>query len=262
MKNNEIPLTNFTGTFGKREWMPRHLLSMAAVIITVLMLVPQRAQAAAGDLDSRFGNGGAVLTDFPGNDDYAFAVRVQPDGRIVVAGESGIYPQLHSALVRYNKNGTLDPTFGTGGRVVATFDPNGDDLNAIVLQPDGKIVAAGSIHGMAFLVARFNADGSLDQAFGNNGSVTTTFGDPTAAGNDVVLQPDGKIIVVGLSGAGFYSELNDFALVRYNSNGSLDQSFANGGKIKTHFSGVFNTGSSASSAVLQVDGKLVVTGSY
>jgi len=58
-----------------------------------------------------------------------------------------MYPKLHSALVRYTKNGTLDPTFGIGGKVAATFNPNGDDLSAIVLQPDGKIVAAGSVQG-------------------------------------------------------------------------------------------------------------------
>jgi len=226
------------------------------------MLAPQRAQAAAGDLDSRFGNGGVAVTDFSQTDDYAYAVTVQPDGRIIVSGQSGIYPDLHTALARYTRNGRLDSTFGTGGKVAVTLDPGGDYLDALVLQSDGKIVGAGSTHGTSFLLARFNADGSLDQAFGNNGSVVTTFGDPTAAGKAVVLQADGKIVVVGVSGAGPYSELNDFAVARYNSDGSLDQTFGSGGKVKTHFPGVDNTGSSATSIASQADGKLVVGGFY
>jgi uncharacterized delta-60 repeat protein len=236
--------------------------SLITVILALLFLVPHSAQAAAGDLDSRFGNGGVVATDFSQTDDYAFGIAVRPDEKIVVSGQSGIYPDLHSALARYNKNGHLDSSFGTGGKVVVTFDSSSDYLYAPVIQSDGKIVAAGSTRGTAFLLARFNADGSLDQTFGNNGSVETTFGDPTAAARAVVLQADGKIIVVGVSGAGSYSELNDFALARYNPDGSLDPSFGTGGKVKTHFPGVFNTGSSATSAALQFDGKLVVGGHY
>jgi uncharacterized delta-60 repeat protein len=261
MKTNHISFSNVAGPTGTEARRWRHL-AVVALIIAVSMLAPRLAQAAAGDLDSRFGNGGVVATDFSQTDDYAFGIAVQPDGKIVVSGQSGIYPDLHSALARYTRNGRLDSTFGTGGKVVVTFDSSSDYLYAPVIQSDGKIVAAGSSRGTAFLVARFNADGSLDQTFGNNGSVQTTFGDPTAAAKAVVLQADGKIIVVGVSGAGSYSELNDFALARYNPDGSLDQSFGTGGKVKTHFPGVFNTGSSATSVALQPDGKLVVGGHY
>ena len=261
MKTNPIPPISFSGTVNQRPEVPRLFFSVV-LSATLLILAPAGARAAAGDLDSRFGNGGIILTDFSRTDDYAYAVTVQPDARIIVAGQSGIYPDFHSALVRYTRNGRLDSTFGTGGKVVATFDSNGDDLSAIVLQADGKIVAAGSIHGTAFLLARFNADGSLDQTFGNNGNVETTFGDPTAGAADVVLQADGKIIVVGVSGAGPYSELNDFALARYNADGGLDQTFGTGGKVITHFPGVFNTGSTATSVGLQSDGKVVVGGFY
>jgi uncharacterized delta-60 repeat protein len=261
MKTNHVSFSNVPGPTGKEARRWRHF-AVVALTIVVSMLAPQLAQAAAGDLDSRFGNGGVVLTDFSQTDDYAYGIAVQPDGKIVVSGQSGIYPDLHSALVRYNRNGRLDSTFGTGGKVVVTFDSSSDYLYAPVIQSDGKIVAAGSTRGTAFLLARFNADGSLDQTFGNNGSVGTTFGDLTAAAKAVVLQADGKIIVVGVSGAGSYSELNDFALVRYNSNGSVDQTFGTGGKVITHFPGVFNTGSTATSAVLQPDGKLIVGGTY
>ena len=261
MKTNYIQLVSFSGAVNKHEGIPLCVF-IAPLIAVVMVLAPAGALAAAGDLDARFGNAGVAVTDFSTTEDYAFAVKVQPDGKLIAAGQSGIYPDFHSALVRYTRNGRLDSTFGAGGKVVATFDSSGDDLSAIALQADGKIVAAGSIHGTAFLLARFNADGSLDQTFGNNGNVETTFGDPTAGAADVVLQADGKIILVGVSGAGPYSELNDFALARYNADGGLDQTFGTGGKVITHFPGVFNTGSTATSVGLQSDGKVVVGGFY
>jgi uncharacterized delta-60 repeat protein len=261
MKTIHIQAANSTEPIAG-QMATRGYFSIAAIIIGVSLLAPHRAEAAAGDLDSRFGNGGVAITDFSQTEDYAYDVAVQSDGKIVVAGQSGIYPNLHSALARYNRNGRLDSTFGTGGKVTLTFNSVSDYLFAVALQSDGKIVAAGSTSGTAFLLARFNADGSLDQAFGTNGSVETTFGDQTAAGSAIVVQADGKIIVAGVSGAGPYSELNDFALARYNSDGSLDQRFGSSGKVKTHFPGVDNTGSSATSVALQTDGKVVVGGYY
>src|SRR5262245_45821534 len=83
-------------------------LSLAADIVAPSLLAPQSVEAAAGVLDSRFGHGGIVLTDFSGNDDYGFAATIQPDGKIVVAGQSGVYPLFHSALARYNRDGGLD----------------------------------------------------------------------------------------------------------------------------------------------------------
>jgi uncharacterized delta-60 repeat protein len=260
MKTNP-QVTNSIEIITRHAAMPFHSV-FAAIVIVVSLLAPHRVQATAGDLDPRFGNGGVAFTDFSQTDDYAYAVAVQADGKIVLSGQSGVYPDLHSALVRYNRNGRLDSTFGTGGKVTVTFGSVSDYLFKVVLQSDGRIVAVGSTNATAFLLARFNADGSLDQAFGTNGSVETTFGDQTAEARAVALQADGKIIVVGVSGAGSYSELNDFVLARYNSDGSLDRTFGTGGKVKTHFPGVDNTGSSATSVVLQPDGKLVVGGYY
>ncbi len=258
MQTNYMSADHSKEIAGKRE-ATRRGLSLIVVILTLFFFAPRAAQAAPGDLDPRFGNGGVVQTDFSGGDDYGFGVKVQSDGKTVVVGESGVYPLFHSALTRYNRNGTLDRTFGTGGKVVAVLDAGGDGSTAIAFQPDGKIVIAGSvIHNnfvVAFVTARFNADGTLDQTFGNNGSVQTTFGDPAAEGNDVVLQADGKIIVVGFTGAGSYSSFNNFALVRFNPDGSLDQTFGSGGKVKSA-SGV------ATSAALQADGKIVVGGTF
>src|SRR5947207_6947421 len=258
MQTNHMSADHFTERTREREAM-RRVLSLIVVIVTFLFFAPHTAQAAAGDLDPHFGSGGMVQTDFSGGDDYGFGVKVQSDGKTVVVGESGVYPLFHSALTRYTRNGILDQTFGTGGKVVAALDAGGDGSTAIVFQSDGKIVTAGSvIHNnfvVAFVTARFNPDGSLDQTFGSNGSVQTTFGDSAAEGNDVVLQPDGKIIVVGFTGAGSYSSLNNFALVRFNPDGTLDQSFGAGGKVKS-------ARGLATSAVLQADGKIVVGGTY
>jgi uncharacterized delta-60 repeat protein len=259
MKTNHTQATHSIEIAARQTAMPFYLL-IKAIIIVVSMFALHRAEAAAGDLDARFGNGGLATTDFAQTDDYAYSVAVQADGKIVLSGQSGVYPDLHSALLRYSRNGRLDSTFGTGGKVVVMFNPISDYLFKVALQSDGKIVTAGSTSGTSFLLARFNADGSLDQTFGNNGSAETTFGDQTAAARAIVVQADGKIIVVGVSGAGPYSELNDFALARYNSDGSLDQTFGTGGKVRTHFPGVGNTGSSATSVALQSDGKLVVGG--
>lgn len=240
--------------------------AFSAIMLLVFLGAEQIVRGAAGDPDPTFGSGGHVFTDFSANDDYGFAIALQPDGRMIVAGQSGVYPVFHAALARYNSKGQLDPTFGTGGKVIAALDAGGDGLAAIALQPDGKVVAAGSvIHNnwpLSFLLARFNPDGTFDTNFGNEGVVLTNFGDSTAEANALILQSDGKIVVAGVSGAGSGSELNDFALARYNSNGSLDQTFGNGGKVKTHFPGVYNTGSRATAAALQPDGKLVVAGTY
>jgi uncharacterized delta-60 repeat protein len=233
----------------------------------VLTLFWQTALAGDGDLDMTFGTGGKVITNINNNDDYGETIAVQPDGKIIVAGRSGVYAGiLHSALARYNSDGSLDQTFGGGGPLITSIDPEGDGISAVVVQPDGKIVAAGTlIHGpysVGFFVMRLNADGSYDLTFNGNGRNIFTFGDNGGAATDVLLQPDGKIVVVGSSGVSTYSTLNEFALARFNSDGTFDQSFGTGGKVKTHFEGQYVTGSKAASVALQTDGKLVVGGSY
>src|SRR5438128_1850053 len=96
-----------------------------------------------GSLDATFGTGGKVTTDFAGNDDPAFAVVLQSDGKIVVAGGAKTSRSQDFALARYNANGSLDATFGTGGKVTTDFAGNDDEAHALVFQPDGKLVAAG-----------------------------------------------------------------------------------------------------------------------
>jgi uncharacterized delta-60 repeat protein len=219
---------------------------------------------ADGTVDERFGAGGKVTTSFGPTADLVQAVAVQPDGKIVAAGSSG-FPQLRNdvfALARYNADGTLDAGFGAVGKVTTSFGSPGDDtIHALALQPDGKIVAAGSNFVAAregssdFAVARYNADGRLDQTFGSGGKVTTTFGTASDFGNAVLLQPDGKIVVAGYSFQGRIGP-SAFALARYNSDGTLDQGFGTGGRVTSDL----GPASSAWAVALQPDGKIVAAG--
>jgi len=200
-----------------------------------------------GSLDLTFGAGGQVTTDFGGENDFGNAVVLQKDGKIVVAGRSDTGGEgFDFAVARYNMDGSLDLTFGDGGKVTTDF--GGSDFgNAVVLQKDGKIVVAG-FSADDFAVARYNTDGSLDMSFGDDGQVTTDFGG-SDFGNAVVLQKDGKIVVAG-------SSADDFAVVRYNTDGSLDSTFGTGGKVITDFGGA----DFGNAIAMQKDGKIVVAG--
>src|SRR6266700_6457866 len=139
--------------------------------------------AGPGALDPSFGSGGIVVTDFNGSiDDAAFAVAVQSAGKILAAGYvfSSAATNYDFALARYLPDGSLDPSFGTNGKVATDFHGSTDVARAIVLQPDGRIVVARRalrLDGPAldFALARYNADGSLDASFGEGGKVATDF---------------------------------------------------------------------------------------
>jgi uncharacterized delta-60 repeat protein len=212
-----------------------------------------------GDLDPTFGSGGKVTTDFAGGSDVAIGVALQPDGKIVAAGSATPKATIFSdfALARYNPDGSLDATFGSGGKVTTEFTGGSDRASAVALQPDGKIVAAGTAFtGTSYNVAlaRYNPDGSLDATFGSGGKVTTEFTGNFDQANAVALQPNGKIVAAGNTGAG---TSHDFALARYNPDGSLDATFGSGGKVTTDFTG----GSDQATALsLQPNGKIVAAG--
>src|SRR5439155_927966 len=130
---------------------------------------------ADGSLDGNFGTGGKVTTPF-GNGGAARGGVLQADGGVVAAGQSMRGSVIQVALVRYNADGSLDTSFGTGGKVTTSIGGVDDKAIALVLQPDGKLVAAGYSKGgsnIAFALARYNADGSLDASFGTAGKVTT-----------------------------------------------------------------------------------------
>jgi len=215
---------------------------------------------STGTLDPAFGSNGKVTTEI-GIGAGAYAVLLEPDGKLVAAGSSSDDSSLTFALARYKPDGSLDPTFGSDGKVTTAIGDSAA-VHALALQPDGKLVAAGlsaNAGRLVFALARYNPDGSLDTSFNGTGTVTTAIG---ASGNDVasalVLQPDGKLVAAGTSysGTSISSEPVFFALARYNANGSLDTSFNRTGKVTTAI-GSFND---ASALALQPDGKLVAAG--
>jgi uncharacterized delta-60 repeat protein len=202
-----------------------------------------------GSPDSTFGSNGVVTTDLGSSQDQAEGVVIQPDGKIVVAGFMlSINTGRDFAVVRYNSNGTLDTTFGAGGIVTTDFNGLNDQAGDVLLQPDGKILALGtatvSSTDSNFALARYNANGSLDNSFGTAGKVTTNIG-PFDQGQRGVLQGDGKIILVGGSG---------FNVLRYNPNGTLDSSFGTGGIVSILAESI------AEDVALRTDGKIVVGG--
>ena len=209
-----------------------------------------------GSLDAGFGSGGKVTTAI-GLSDAARAIAVQPDGKLVVAGNSWNGSHNDFALVRYNADGSLDPTFGSGGKVTTAIGPGADIAHALALQPDGKLVTAGySRNGSNddLALVRYNQDGSLDLTFGVAGMVTTAIGSGSDDAYALALQPDGKLVAAGRSHNGTKFV---FALVRYNPDGSLDTSFNGTGKATT---AIGPADELARALAVQPDGRLVAAG--
>ena len=216
-----------------------------------------------GSSDATFGTAGIVTTSIT-DDGYssANAVAIQADGKIVVAGSSTIYEGYnnyvdYTSLIRYNTNGSLDLTFGLEGIVLMEGESiDGTVAFAVALQADGKIVVAGysvnNLGNTVFALSRHNTNGSLDNTFGTAGVITTNLLDGIA--NDISIQSDGKIVVAGYSSSNGPQSL--FSLTRYNTNGSLDNTFGNVGIVTTSI----GVNSLARGIALQTDGKIVVTG--
>lgn len=238
----------------------RTVLVISLLIMTPSFLLPNRVQAAAGNLDSSFGSGGKVTTHFSSDFEEAFDLAIQPDGRIIAIGQTDLFPASDFAIARYNPDGSLDPTFGSGGKVTTDFFGGHDLAVAVALQSDGRIVVAGGVASspdasfslLDFGLARYLTDGSLDTSFGVGGKVATDFSGDFDVATDVVLQPDGKIVAAGTKSIGL-----DYAVARYNTDGSLDTDFGSGGTVTTDF---FGNGDQATAVALQSDGKIVVGG--
>ena len=175
---------------------------------------------------------------------------IQADGKIVVAGEAEGVITSDFALARYNADGSLDTTFDGDGWLTTDIAFGDDYASAMLLQADGKIVVAGYSYnsGYNFALARYNPNGSLDTTFDGDGKLTTDFSAGTDYASDVALQADGKIVLSGSSSA---TGNTDFALARYNSNGSLDTTFSGDGKLVTDF----NTGYDHASAACLTIGR-------
>ena len=193
-------------------------------------------RGGAGAVDTSFG-GGPVVTPVGISEDYANAVAVQPDGKVLVAGSSATNKGTQFSVVRYRRDGGLDPSFGTGGKVVLPVGTRGNDVvNAIVVQPDGRIVLAGSSEqtaaGIDMAVVSLTASGQPDASFGKGGIAVFDFLGGTDRARALLLQPDGRIVVGGEANTGNAGGL-DFALLRLNTDGTLDSSFGSAGKVVT-----------------------------
>jgi uncharacterized delta-60 repeat protein len=208
-----------------------------------------------GSLDTTFNGTGSVFGAFNGN---ATAVNIQPDGKILVGGYDSTGVIVY-AVVRYNTDGSLDTTFNGTGKVTTALGVVGDNANAMALQPDGKIILGGNTTVGAiqhFGVVRYNTDGSLDTTFNGTGTVTTVIGADLSNIYALALQADNKIIAAGrYRVAGVY----DFAIVRYNTDGSLDTSFGTGGIYTAHI-GPGTCGDFANAVAVLPNGKIVAAG--
>ena len=216
-----------------------------------------------GNLDASFGSSGTgqIVTDIGLSTNAAQNLVLQSDGAIVVSGK----PQGstagfdHTDVVRYNANGSIDDSFGGDGKVTLPGMAIGEGL---ALQGDGKLVLVGSVEtavppatSIEFAVMRLDADGSVDEAFGEgNGIVTTGISGRGDAARAVALQGDGKILVAG----GSNQQLNsNFAVARYDIDGTLDATFGNDGTLTVDFFGFADV---AESVAVQPDGKIVLGG--
>ncbi len=212
---------------------------------------------ADGSLDTTFDTDGKVTTAIGAGADEARGLAIQTGGKIVLAGYSHNGTNEDVALVRYNTDGSLDTSFDSDGKRTVAVGSGYDTANAVALQSDGKIVVAGDslILGTPdFTVMRFNADGSLDTSFDSDGIATTAVGGSSDYSRALVIQSDGRIVVVGES---FNGSNNDIAVVRYNSDGSLDTTFDSDGKLTTAIGSSIDT---ASGVAVQSDGKIVAAG--
>jgi uncharacterized delta-60 repeat protein len=216
-----------------------------------------RTLLSAGVLDSTFGVGGRVVTDFFQSSDRVRALAVQGDGKIVAVGEMVVGGDAQFAVARYLPGGGLDPQFGISGMNFINFGGQEDAATAVAVQGDGKIVVAGFTLDQSgnadFALVRLTDSGGLDPDFGNMGRVTLDFAGGPDAATGVLLQGD-KILV---GGGAVLNGPSDFALARFNADGSLDVGFGTGGKVTTDVVGL---GDYIAGIALQSDGKIVAAG--
>jgi uncharacterized delta-60 repeat protein len=211
-----------------------------------------------GSPDDSFDGDGLVTTGFgTGREDVVVALAIQKDGKIVAAGATEGGSGEDFAIARYNRDGSLDVSFGGDGLVTTDFGGE-ENIRGVAIQKDGKIVTAGAAFlggSDDFALARYRKNGTLDLSFDGDGKVTTDFGtdgDDEAAG--VAVQKDGKIVTVGRARTGGF---DDFALARFRKNGRPDPGFGMGGRLLQM---VFTDSDQATAVALQKDGKILAAG--
>ncbi len=212
-----------------------------------------------GTLDINWNGTGKVITDMGGNNDGSYAIALQPNGKVLLAGtcSNGTYGNFCAA--RYNVDGTLDITWNGNGKVITAIGSFTDTARAMTLQPDGKVLLGGLCFNAAysnFCAARYNANGTLDTTWNSTGKVITLIGSGIGSNvaNAMALQPDGRVLLAGYC---FNDVNNDFCAVRYLSNGALDTTWNGTGTVTT----AIGTGYDVANAItLQPDGKVLLAG--
>jgi uncharacterized delta-60 repeat protein len=230
--------------------MKKQILTLAMIILALCTFAQN-----AGSLDLTFNGTGYVVTNVSTGDDWGRSVVIQPNGKIVVGGRS-YDTQWKFSLVRYLTNGTLDPSFGTAGKVVTPMGVEGGAYS-IARQSNGKIVLAGYYNNGTnydFALARYDTTGALDLTFNGTGKLSTAFGSASDVAHVVAIQPDQKIIAAGYSSNGTNY---DIAIARYNTNGALDAGFGTGGKV-TISAGSYDD--DVYGIAIQPNGKIILAG--
>lgn len=210
-----------------------------------------------GTLDNTFSSDGKLTVDFSPKEDIATAIAIQSDGKIVVAGRSRNISYFDFALLRFLPDGRPDTSFNGTGKVTTNFNSNNDEANAVLILPDGKILAAGGVQQgdyYDFALTRYLANGAPDSSFGVNSQVILDFYGNTDKAFSLGLQPDGKIVAAGYAINGTYA---DFALARFFPDGTPDSTFHFDGKQTVDISTFDDFGQAMA---LQPDGKIVVAG--
>lgn len=210
-----------------------------------------------GTLDPDFGEGGTVLTGFGRRFQSANAVAIAPAGRIVVVGSTSNGITSRSAIARYLPDGRLDRAFGSDGRVTTDVSSSGEQFTDVVVQPDGRIVAAGWAELSlvpAFDAVRYTTGGERDPTFHDDGIVRVDVSPGSDKAFGLALQPNGKLVLAGAAAAGGRDE---WGLVRLGQRGRLDPTFGIGGKVVTSFGPGYDE---ADAVAVQANGKLVVAG--
>ena len=213
-----------------------------------------------GEPDSSFGGDGIVITPISAGEDRINAIAIQNDGKIVAGGYSLNIPDQDIVLTRYNTDGSLDTSFSNDGVLTMNVSNFDTDIYSLAIQPDGKILASSLLDGTGsddWLILRLLSDGTPDSTFNGTGITSIDFNGRDDYGMSLVLQPDDKIIISGLSILATGTD-RDGALARVNPDGSLDTTFSIDGKLTTDFSSGNND--MLYSVALQPDGKIVVSG--
>ncbi len=214
-----------------------------------------------GTLDSTFNHKGFTHYNFLTREDIPFSILIQDDGKIFMTGCAGVFPKANFAFLRLNQDGSLDQSFGDNGSLQTDFQDNQDVAYSSVILPDGRFIASGtakdSVTNLDFALAQYTADGKPDLSFGNNGKITYDLMGPVDYGLYMIRQADGKYLVCGVNNI---LTRNSYVVVRFNVDGSIDQSFGKNGIAALDVVSILPD--NTPSFTMQADGKLVMVANY